>query len=488
MNRLNISALVYYLVAAAVLIIYSTQICPFLDQLSTQTLAGIIAGGLGVAFLLRLALLPGLVRRSARGAESRRQLFGELFCLVLAGILVAVYNRAAYGFPFGSGAKVILGCTFFGIFASLDQALGRERLLAESLAAAECGYVDPKRIFPITRKSAIIASAVVVCMCGVLVLIHVHDIRWIRSLPPEADLGQATRAVVIEVVFAMLVLLLLTLRLIWAYSHNLDLYFSRQTEVLQAVSGGRLDGHVPVTSNDEFGLIARGTNEMIQSLRARTDELQRTQTTTITALASLAETRDNETGQHIVRTQHYVRALAEALCANPRFAGVLDEETIELLFLSAPLHDIGKVGVADRILLKPGKLTAEEFEEMKRHTLYGRDTLARAEETMGGPSSFLRVAREIAFTHHERWDGTGYPQGLAGDAIPVSGRLMALADVYDALISKRVYKPAFTHEKAKAIIVEGRESHFDPDVVDAFLELEAAFVRIRDAHADRESD
>jgi putative two-component system response regulator len=206
------------------------------------------------------------------------------------------------------------------------------------------------------------------------------------------------------------------------------------------------------------------------------------------AMASLAETRDNETGNHIRRTQHYVRALATKLQPHDRFNAVLDKESVELLFKSAPLHDIGKVGIPDSILLKPGKLTAEECEIMKTHTTIGRDAIAAAEKLLNAPSSFLRFAREIAHYHQEKWDGSGYPEGLAGDRIPLSARLMAVADVYDALISRRVYKPAIGHLESVEIIREGRGSHFDPNIVDVFLTISDDFDLIAAHFADDERD
>ena len=220
-----------------------------------------------------------------------------------------------------------------------------------------------------------------------------------------------------------------------------------------------------------------------QRAREQTRELAMVQEATIESLSSLVETRDPETGGHIKRTQNYVKTLAEGLKKHPRFREELDDENIDLLGKSAPLHDIGKVGVSDRILLKPGKLTPPEFEEMKKHTVYGRDALQSAEGKLGR-ISFLRFAWEIAYTHHERWDGSGYPRGLGGEAIPVSGRLMALADAYDAMTSKRIYKPPVSHDSAVGIILEERGKHFDPDVVDAFLELEHKFREISRKHAD----
>jgi len=218
----------------------------------------------------------------------------------------------------------------------------------------------------------------------------------------------------------------------------------------------------------------------------RTRALAELQDATIRAMASLAETRDNETGNHIRRTQHYVEALARKLQDHPRFRDELTEDAIQVIFKSAPLHDIGKVGIPDRILLKPGKLTPEEFEIMKTHTTLGRDAIVAAETETTQNNPFFRYAKEIAYSHQEKWDGSGYPEGLVGNTIPLSARLMAVADVYDALISERVYKAAFSHETAVEIIRDGRGSHFDPDMVDAFLSLSEEFRRIAQQFADSE--
>ncbi len=214
-----------------------------------------------------------------------------------------------------------------------------------------------------------------------------------------------------------------------------------------------------------------------EQVEERTRELVGTQAVTIHAMAVLAEIRDNETGDHIRRTQDYIGLLARHLSRTPKYGHSFREADIDLLYKSAPLHDIGKVGVPDRILLKPGKLTDEEFTEMKRHAYYGWKAITMAEEILES-NSFLHYAKSIAYTHHERWDGTGYPQQLKGLEIPLSGRLMAVADVYDALISERVYKPPFPHSKAVAIIEGERGKHFDPDIVDAFLALNDGFRQI----------
>ena len=206
----------------------------------------------------------------------------------------------------------------------------------------------------------------------------------------------------------------------------------------------------------------------------------------IVGWASLAETRDTETGNHIFRTQKYIQAMAQHLVHHKNLEYRIQPKEVDLLFKSSPLHDVGKVGVPDAILLKPGPLTPAEFEEMKKHTVYGAEALAKAESASGitDDSSFLKTAREIALTHHEKWDGTGYPNGLEGKNIPLSGRLMAIADVYDALISDRVYKKAMSHEAAANIIRNGRSTHFDPEIVDVFEALEGEFLAINLKHSD----
>jgi putative two-component system response regulator len=222
-------------------------------------------------------------------------------------------------------------------------------------------------------------------------------------------------------------------------------------------------------------------------VQRRIQDMQTLQDVTIMAMASLGETRDNETGAHLRRTQNYVRLLAKKLQANPKYAAILTDETVELLYKSAPLHDIGKIGIPDAILLKPGKLTPEEFEIMKRHAMIGHDAIQAAEQLLDVPSSFLGIAREIARSHQEKWDGSGYPDGLRGETIPVSARLMAIADVYDALISERPYKRAFSHDDSVAMIREGRDRHFDPVMVDAFLAISGDFQAVARKYADSET-
>jgi len=214
------------------------------------------------------------------------------------------------------------------------------------------------------------------------------------------------------------------------------------------------------------------------AVELRTKELEQTREVTIMAMASLAEARDNETGNHLHRTSRYVKELAERLMRTSVRGEGLTPEIVSVLVRSAPLHDIGKVGIPDAILLKPGKLTFDEFEIMKTHSAIGREAIAKAVVNLGNSGGFLKVAQEIAGGHHEKWDGTGYPDGLVREDIPLSARLMALADVYDALISRRVYKDAFSREKAEEIILSGAGTHFDPEIVIAFDFLKDRFWEI----------
>jgi putative two-component system response regulator len=224
--------------------------------------------------------------------------------------------------------------------------------------------------------------------------------------------------------------------------------------------------------------------ERTQALVCEKNKVILSQEATLSALSTLVEIRDNETGNHIRRTQNYVRVLASRLSANPRFTKELSEDVITLLFKSVPLHDVGKVAIPDAILHKPGKLTNEEWIIMKRHTEYGRNALIQAESDSDKAVDFLSYAREIAYGHHEKWDGSGYPQGLSGESIPLSARIMAVADVYDALISKRVYKPAFPHDKAISMIIEGRATHFDPAIIDVLCDVSDEFQAIATSYSD----
>lgn len=278
-----------------------------------------------------------------------------------------------------------------------------------------------------------------------------------------------------------------------AHDHTYDFEHTAGSRILDyTVSAFPDDKTVIVSGRDVTQLkhIEKELRSLNRNLDAtvqeRTQELALTQDVTILCLAGLAETRDPETGRHLDRTRHYVRILAERLRDHPRFSEHLSEQAIHRAFKSAPLHDIGKVGVPDAVLLKPGRLTPEEFEQIKVHPIFGGDALRIAEEQLGF-NSFLTMAKEIAYYHHERWDGRGYPYGLSGDDIPWPARLMALADVYDALTSKRPYKEPWTHDQARAEIVKNRGTQFDTDIVDAFIAVEHKFIEFAHTYAEPET-
>lgn len=218
------------------------------------------------------------------------------------------------------------------------------------------------------------------------------------------------------------------------------------------------------------------------------DDVQHALSVVVFAMATLAEQRESDTESHILRVQGYVRVLAKQLSSHPAFQGMLTPSTIDTLCNSVPLYDMGSVGVPDRILLKPGRLSADEVNIMRTHTTVGYEALVRAEKTMGRPSALLDIAKELILSHQEKWDGSGYPQRLAGTRIPASARILALADVYDALITNKVYKDGISHTKAVQVILGERGAHFDPDVVDAFVVVNPEFAAIAQRHADTDED
>src|SRR4051812_43257743 len=252
---------------------------------------------------------------------------------------------------------------------------------------------------------------------------------------------------------------------------------SDANSLIEGLTAGADDFIQKPFNRDELTMRIR-TGERIVSLETRD--------MTIFAMARLAESRDPETGAHLERVRNYARTLAEDLARLPEFHGTIDPAYINLLYLTSPLHDIGKVAIPDHVLLKPGRLDVDEFEIMKTHTTLGAHTLAAAIREFP-EARFLRMAQQIALTHHEEWDGNGYPDGLRGQDIPLCGRITAVADVYDALTSRRVYKSATTHEVARSVILKDRGTHFDPALVDSFLRCEAEFKKIAQRFADHKA-
>ena len=474
---------VHYAIATVLMVFYGTEVCPFIDSLSIVEVALSFAVVMFLAFVVRNRIV-------ARWAQDRcflgRLVRVDFMVLAGAAVILSAYNMIVHQFPLGSGFKILFGVTGLGFFIVIDTAIGEaSRIMMLRDSRGESIGADGSFVPLVSRFVGMIMLGVL-AMAGVLVMLVYKDFEWLQQLSDE-NRGQAHLVVLTEFVLVTIVFLGYLVKVMANYGRQLSWLLQRERNVLAAVGEGQFEARIPAISHDELGEIARLTNRMIEQLERQNREIKTTQEVTILSLASLAETRDNETGAHILRTQHFVKLLALEMRKLPTYADELTDEVVELLFQSAPLHDVGKVGIPDSILLKPDKLNEYEFEIMKTHAQLGAEAL-RAGERQYGSSSFLAYACEIAAWHHEKWDGSGYPDGLAGVEIPLSARLMALADVYDALRSKRVYKKAFSHEKSRDIIVDGKGSHFDPDVVDAFLAVEDDFIRVANTYVDNDKN
>jgi len=472
----------HYLAAFVVLTLYGGQVCPFVEALPLHHWAFSTAIVFTGAFLVQLKADKGCCESTELSGRAKKTFLITMTIFLSSGLIIGVFNYIQHDFPTTSGFKLIVGWFMIGFFLSLDLALERRKDIMNFLASTGQELDIKKSYASLTRLFIFFATFGIISILGVSYLVIIKDLDWLFAT--ETTRTIATISILKEFAFIFGVILVYTLIIIISFSKNLKLYLKYQNNTLQEVVNGNLNAKVPVSSVDEFGLMATYTNEMIKSLKSQTEMVQLTQDVAILSLASLAETRDNETGAHIMRTQKYVLALANALKNEENFKEELTEKNIDLMYKSAPLHDIGKVGIPDNILLKPAKLTDDEFKIMKRHPNYGKKALEKAAGVLG-TNSFLNYAEEIAFTHHEKWNGSGYPRKLKGEEIPVSGRLMAVADVYDALISKRIYKEAFSHDKAKEIIVNESGKHFDPKVIEAFIKIENEFVRIAEEHSDK---
>jgi HD-GYP domain-containing protein (c-di-GMP phosphodiesterase class II) len=295
------------------------------------------------------------------------------------------------------------------------------------------------------------------------------------ALVPESVALASVRSRMTEAALALAGTLVLIIACIFVVGTVFARPIRRLAVAVRRIAAGDLDHRVEMTSRDELGCLGRDVNAMANDLKDYTQRMVRTRSRSreamIFALAKLAESRDDDTGKHLERICRYVEILAAVVARNDPS---LDEEWTRTVAVTAALHDIGKVGIPDAVLKKPGKLTDEERRTMQSHTTIGGDTLIAVRREWS-EDDFLRIAAEIALSHHERWDGTGYPFGLAAEDISLAARIVAVADVYDALTSKRVYKDAMPHEEAVRLIVEGSGRHFDPKIIDAFREVQESF-------------
>ncbi len=469
-----------YFISAIIFILYGVQVCPFLESLERSFFTSVVIALFVGMLVLRILILQKNVAETPQ-AILKKQFIIDLSIFFLGGLILAIGNQIVYQFPIEASVRVIIGFMILGFFTSMLLLLQKEKQLILAKQASE--YKQNDKYTPINIKIQFFTLSLLVGTIITMLLLIYKDFEWLKDIGNDISINQAALWIFYEFSFVSATFIGYGLLIIHNFSNNIKIYFNHQNSVLEAIQKGERDITVPVISNDEFSITAKYTNQMIKSLQESEQTLKQTRDAAILAISSLAETRDNETGAHILRTQEYIKSLGLHLQKDPRFSQYLTIETLELIYKSAPLHDIGKVGIPDAILLKPGKLTDDEFTTMKEHPVIGRQAIERAEQQTGS-MPFLHFAKEISETHHEKWDGSGYPYGLKADEIPLSGRLMALADVYDALTTQRVYKPAFSHEKSKAIILEGRGTHFDPDIVDAFLAVEDEFIAIAESLKD----
>ncbi|MBD1558344.1 HD domain-containing protein [Vibrio sp. S9_S30] len=472
-----------YTIAGLLFGIYGGRVCPMLETLTLKEVLFHTGAVYAILFALRLTITNlYITKKNANFIRLDMALF------FLISLPFAYFYRSVYDFPIESNLKVLFGMTLFGFFTGCILHLNHQIKEFSSLMEqdqASFSLMGKRR--SMVKQMITLVVLLLSTLAIMLSMVAFKDIYWLENTPEALYDGSGKLSILKEFIYIAAVLTGYAIIIIVLWARLMKKILISQEKALIQVTNGNISARLPIAQNDELGAMATLTNQMLDSLQESQDEIQTTRDVAIVSLAALAESRDNETGAHILRTQEYVKALAIHLSVSEKYRRLLSPAYIDLLYKSAPLHDVGKVGIPDAVLLKPGKLTDEEFDIMKGHPQIGADALSIAEKRMGS-SSFLKLAREISLSHHEKWDGSGYPNALSGEDIPLSGRLMALADVYDALISKRVYKPAFSHEKAKGIILEGTGKHFDPEVVEAFLNVEDEFKQIAAHYKDNEQN
>ncbi|MEM6616244.1 MAG: HD domain-containing phosphohydrolase [Pseudomonadota bacterium] len=466
----------HYGIAVLLLSFYSIAVCPLIRTFDPISVVATFSIALGAAFALRMLAVKLIARFNAMEVTNLRIFAFDFVFLAAVGMALCLYYETRYQFfPWHSAAKIIFGFASMSFFIALDLALHREATLRKALFASGASLRLQEHFTPIRRKFVFVAITSFLLAASITILVVMKDIHWIARHPDQLE--TAKLAIIGEILFVAGVMSGYVVRVLKGFADRVGQNLNDINTVLAKVRAGDLSATLPITSVDEFGRSAALTNHMIDCLSERTNELQNSYEAILAVCMRLASLHDDETGGHIARTQAYVDILTSQLMKTGKYRDVITPRDRTLYTMAAPLHDIGKVGIPEGVLRKPGKLSHDEFELMKTHTLIGDDALGAAERDVG-KIEFLDVARGIAIAHHEKWDGSGYPNALAGEDIPLPARIMALADVYDALRSARPYKSAFDHEKARGLILEGRGSHFDPDVVDAFLAAEERFIAI----------
>jgi response regulator RpfG family c-di-GMP phosphodiesterase len=474
MRRALHISLTHHAVAAAIITTYGIYVCSFIDSLAPAiwllTVMVILAVQAGGAILIRQALAG-----AGHCVDPQSAFKAELAAFVAGGAVLGAFNYVAHGFPVGSALKSALGFTTIGLFAAADQAIHwTHRRFAAGWSAPFTGI----RWSLVAR----VGTAITIVMTLMIALSGLLIYRLIED-GAQAD-RKTSLLLAFELAFVLLVFVGYIVNLLRGIGELVRKGLTEQIETLQSAKTDPASRRARIATGDEIGLVATEINHLLDQLERAGADAARASDGIIRGLLSLASTRDNETGAHIRRTQAYVSLLVDDLIANaPEFG--LARDAARHIVAAAPLHDIGKVAVPDAILRKPGRLDAAEFEVMKGHVAGGVAVIDSIIAEVGG-TPFLTTARAIIAGHHEKYDGTGYPARLSGTDIPLAGRVMAVADVYDALRSARVYKPAMDRATARTIIETGAGTHFDPVVVSAFLRQEPAIDALARALADCE--
>ncbi|MGQ3354143.1 MAG: HD-GYP domain-containing protein [Phreatobacter sp.] len=466
----------HHVLSAVFVTVYGYSVCNFINGLEVSLWAATLVPVLMGQWGLRTVIAR---RVSAASPDRRPQLafFGELSVFVIGGSVVGIVNTLFHGFPPGSGLKAMLGFVTIGLFAGLDQGFVRTRLRFEEGGMPPFAGA-PRAPFAVRLGLSFgLVMALVLGVVSLLVLRGIED-GAVRDV-------DGFRRLIVEFAFVFVIILCYVANCAREVEKLLAKAVSEQVVTLGEARDGRVRRRAVIGTHDEIGFVSAEINRLLDELERAHATTTRTNDAIMQALIGLTGARDNETGGHLQRTQHYVGILCEQLALDPQHAAALTPQGIENIVTAAPLHDIGKVAVPDAILRKPGRLTAEEFEVMKTHVAHGLAVMDKVIADVG-VTPYLAAARDVIAGHHEQWNGAGYPLGLKGTQIPLAGRVMALADVYDALRSERVYKPAMSHAEARQILIDGAGAQFDPMVVAAFLVAEPRFERIASSCADAE--
>jgi response regulator RpfG family c-di-GMP phosphodiesterase len=464
----------HHIVSSVFVTIYGYSVCNFINGLQVSLWAATLVPVLTAQWLLRSAL-AARISIANPVARPRLAFLTELSVFVFGGATIGIVNTMLHGFPPGSGLKAMLGFVTIGVFAGVDQAFVQIRIRFEQGGMAALPST-PRSPFAIRFGLGFgLVTALVLGVVSLLVLRAIED--------GQAHDAQGFRRLAIEFAFVFVVILCYVANLARGAEKLLATAVSEQVRTLGSAREGSSRRRAVIGTNDEIGFVSGEINHLLDELDRAHDATTRTNDAIVKALIGLAGARDNETGGHLQRTQHYVATLCEQLALTPEYGSILTQRVIAEIVGAAPLHDIGKVAVPDAILRKPGRLNPDEYDVMKTHVAHG---LAVIDSVIAdvGVTPYLAAARDIIAGHHEHWNGAGYPLGLVGREIPLAGRVMALADVYDALRSARVYKPPMSHAQAKRILMDGAGTHFDPMVVASFLTIESRFERIADSFAD----